>query len=124
MKCNIFNYKYAAQNHNNNNSIQFSMIYVLSEQLQRQLQKQHSANVINYTTHKEKQKYKSHEASLGTTTLGKLLFLLYTTKKIIWTIGARKPVPTISKVILRKPVHVILNNSNSVNFFLSYTLSL
>jgi hypothetical protein len=65
MKCNIFNYKYVAQNHNNN-SIQFSIIYVLSQELQGQLQKQHSANAINYITHKQKHKDKSHEASLGT----------------------------------------------------------
>jgi hypothetical protein len=77
---------------------------VSSKQLQCQLQKEHSANVIDYTTGTQKHKDNSHKASLGTSTLGKVLFLPYTTKKIIWTIGARKKVPIINKAILRKPV--------------------
>jgi hypothetical protein len=35
-------------NSNNNNSIQFFIIYVLSQQLQGQLQTQHRADIHNY----------------------------------------------------------------------------
>jgi hypothetical protein len=63
---------------------------VSTQQLQGQLQEEHNANDIKYTTGKQSHKDNSHEVSLGSSILGKLLFLPQTTMQIIRTIGAKK----------------------------------
>jgi hypothetical protein len=60
-----------------------------SQQLQGQLQKQHSADHINYIADKQNHKDKLYKASLGNRTVEELLFLPYTTKKSIMTIRTR-----------------------------------
>jgi hypothetical protein len=51
-----------------------------SQELQGQLQKQHSVDTNIYITEKEKHKYNSHRASFGKGTVEKLLLQPRTTK--------------------------------------------
>jgi hypothetical protein len=50
-------------NIDNNDSVQFYIIYVPSQQLQGQLQKQHSVDTSNYIMDKQRRKYNSRKAS-------------------------------------------------------------
>jgi hypothetical protein len=83
-----------------------------SQQLQGQLQKQHSADTIstawiNNITEKENHKDNSLKASFGNITVEQLLFLPYTTKKSIKLI-TRKIIPMNNKAILRKTTKFII----------------
>jgi hypothetical protein len=70
-----------------------------------------------YVTNKQKHKYNSHKANLGSSTLGKPLrvFLLYTTNKSRRTVETKILIPVNNKVVLRKAPNGIHNNS--VRFF-------
>jgi hypothetical protein len=54
-----------------NNSLKLFIIYVPSQLLQGQLQKQHSVDTVNYIKDKQKDKDNSHRASLGKSTVVK-----------------------------------------------------
>jgi hypothetical protein len=60
-----------------NNSIQLFFIYVPNQQLQGQLEKEHSVDIINYITKKQNHNDKSHKASLENSTVERPLFLPY-----------------------------------------------
>lgn len=80
----------------NNNSIQFLITYVLSEQLQGQSHKQQSADmVITLQTIRRIQTTRSVQVE-------KLLFQPCTTKKSIRTIRTRNTIPINNNVVLRK----------------------
>jgi hypothetical protein len=64
------------------NLIQFFIIYEPSQQLQGQLEAQHSVDTGNYDRDKQKRKDNSHEANLGNNT----------TKKILRTIRRTMPI--------------------------------
>jgi hypothetical protein len=78
-------------------------------------------DTINYITGKQRHKSKGHMASFGNSTVEKLLFLLCTTKKSARTISKIKTILVNNKVILRKPIKVINNDNNSINYLLLFT---